>query len=40
MRPLNEPLFARRLQSNWYDQVEGTLHYVPGFHALEHVCPE
>lgn len=35
----NEPLFGRRLQSNWYDEVEGTLHYVPGFHALEHECP-
>jgi hypothetical protein len=33
-----EPLFERRLQCNWYDEVEGRLHYVPGFHALDHVC--
>ena len=33
-----EPLFERRLQCNWYDEEEGALHYVPGFHALDHVC--
>ena len=31
-------LFERRLQCNWYDEEEGALHYVPGFHALDHVC--
>lgn len=35
-----EPLFERRLQSNWYDEVDGELRYVPGFHALDHNCPE
>ena len=32
------PLFERRLQCNWYDEEERALHYVPGFHALDHVC--
>lgn len=36
----NEPFYERRLQSNWYDESDGALHYVPGLHALEHVCPE
>jgi hypothetical protein len=31
-------LFDRRLQSNWYDAEDRALHYVPGFHALDHVC--
>ena len=31
-------LFERRLQCNWYDEEEGALHYVPGFHALDHAC--
>lgn len=33
-----ELLFERRLQANWYDEEDGMLRYVPGFHALEHVC--
>jgi hypothetical protein len=35
-----ELLFERRLQCNWYDEEEGALLYVPGFHALDHVCEE
>lgn len=35
-----EPFYERRLQSNWYDEDDGALHYVPGLHALEHVCRE
>jgi hypothetical protein len=35
-----EPFFERRLQSNWYDEADGELRYVSGFHALEHACPE
>jgi hypothetical protein len=35
-----EPLFERRLQCNWYDEEDRGLHYVPGFHALDHVCWE
>jgi hypothetical protein len=31
-------LFERRLQCNWFDEEEPALHYVPGFHALDHVC--
>lgn len=31
-------LFERRLQCNWFDEEERALHYVPGFHALDHVC--
>jgi hypothetical protein len=33
-----EPLFERRLQCNWFDEDDGTLRYVPGFHALDHAC--
>jgi hypothetical protein len=33
-------LFERRLQCNWFDEEERALHYVPGFHALDHVCGE
>lgn len=34
----SEPLFERALQCNWYDEDDGSLRYVPGFHALDHVC--
>jgi hypothetical protein len=34
----DELLFERALQCNWYDEDDGSLRYVPGFHALDHAC--
>ena len=33
-----EPLFERALQCNRFDEEDGSLRYVPGIHALDHVC--
>jgi len=35
-----EPFWERRLQSNWFDEEDRSLYYVPGLHALEHTCPQ
>ena len=34
-----QPLYARRLNANYYDVATGTIWHVPGFCALTHRCP-
>ncbi len=35
-----EPLYKFRLNSNYYDEKDNNIWYVPGFAGLSHVCPD
>lgn len=34
-----EPFHPRPLRAHWWDEAAGEPRYVPGFPALEHICP-